>query len=464
MEGLRSRSAENNVADDQANDREDLPPEEVQVNDDTVNTDDFYEPNASASEGDVSLSRSHLPITTFASRPGTAMGVIPYGTREGNSFHDAAIKRLETKFDLNASGLTLFLQEVQHRAALFYWVPNFNVPTLTGLMYFFANYGRITLSTVQSYAKTYLGKQTRKFQNALMIHSFLYGSLTDSAKLRVNTKTNDWRLKITSSTGIVRFYEDGLCLLKTILSLTEVQTPFTTISIRRKFMQLGDLMAHVDSNIQTFHEKVHELETKLLSTGNQIEDTDLMVHLNNAYATVPDEEFTKYMKLRWDEYLEGLRTMDAKTLRDLAENKYKVLSEESKWKQPSDAQRRIVALEAAVMDAKAAVRDANERTELQLKAFNASKQTEKKTSNRDKNGIQRWKLKEPKDGESHQMVRKGNTYHWCPFHASWTAHKPDECRQNPQVKKDGADKDNSPPSGLKAAAACLEVDDNGWDF
>jgi hypothetical protein len=47
----------------------------------------------------------------------------------------------------------------------------------------------------------------------------------------------------------------------------------------------------------------------------------------------------------------------------------------------------------------------------------------------------KWKLKEPKDGESNtkRVFQDGEkkTYHWCPHHKMWTIHKPEECKKFP---------------------------------
>jgi hypothetical protein len=81
----------------------------------------------------------------------------------------------------------------------------------------------------------------------------------------------------------------------------------------------------------------------------------------------------------------------------------------------------------------------------QIKDWTSSKWGERETSNVKpySDDKYKWKLKQPKDGESttKKVLADGKLkkYHWCEYHKLWTIHSPKECKKQPigkpRVKK-----------------------------
>ena len=57
------------------------------------------------------------------------------------------------------------------------------------------------------------------------------------------------------------------------------------------------------------------------------------------------------------------------------------------------------------------------------------------------NGMQKWKLQAPKEGEPREKRKNNNLYFLCTFHEFWTAHKPEDCKLD-QKNKDGEKKED----------------------
>jgi hypothetical protein len=151
----------------------------------------------------------------------------------------------------------------------------------------------------------------------------------------------------------------------------------------------------------------------------------------------------------------------------MADNKYKALVESTRWNQPSDEEKRIVALTAQL--------DAFKK--VNAKPGNKDKKggkTDKKEKSNSKGGdmgapeYPDWKVKPPGKGEKHAMRKDKKTFFWCPNHNAgkglWVVHKPSDC--NNQPKGDG-DPSNKRPEGkpkqltvAKALQAIMEHDDD----
>ena len=231
------------------------------------------------------------------------------------------------------------------------------------------------------------------------------------------------------------------------------------LSLKASFQGLDAILMQLDSNITLFHEEVYSLETQLQARGETISDMDLMLNLTKAYKSVNDQGFTTYMNRIWDELLEGMRPLTATQYKSYAENRYKILMEREEWKKPSATDCQILALQADV-------KLVNERANQAVMAMAAKTRTPDKVSPPGKwkdnpnrvNGMQKWKLQAPKEGEPREKRKNNNLYFWCTFHGFWTAHKPEDCKLDPK-NKDGEPEESG---ALMAASARVEEEIDDW--
>ena len=104
-------------------------PDDVDDDDDD-DDDEFYDPP----QGDDMTHESSTYAPVFAPLPSmVTTSILEYGTRSANSLYEGAVRPLETRYDLSSEHLLKFLLEIEHRARAYFWSPNFNVITATGL-------------------------------------------------------------------------------------------------------------------------------------------------------------------------------------------------------------------------------------------------------------------------------------------------------------------------------------------
>lgn len=175
-------------------------------------------------------------------------------------------------------------------------------------------------------------------------------------------------------------------------------------------------MAAINDNITKFNEYVKTQREMLEARGE--ETKELLVNLFKGYKNVTNRHVTTYIETKEDKYNEG-KDIDADTLMELAESKYRTLVESERWKEPTKEEKKIVALTA-------------ELTQLKKKKTNNKGKKEKDKDNQTKMNQKKkepWYLMTPKEGEPHTKMVKNKEYHWCPNHATngkWVRHKPSE--------------------------------------
>lgn len=161
---------------------------------------------------------------------------------------------------------------------------------------------------------------------------------------------------------------------------------------------------------------------------------DLLVNLFKGLKSASDPLFVSYIQEKQDRYNEGTDyTVDQLLM--LAENKYKELVEAEEWNQPTEEQKKIIAL----TDQLGKFEKANKDLSKKLKAGNSNNGTKSskqdhnkrtsKQSNKDKPKYPEWKHQEPGTGDPRSKTVKGKTYYWCKHHKLWTAHKEADCKK-----------------------------------
>jgi hypothetical protein len=381
------------------------------------------------------------PTIHFALSPAWAQtSLLDYNSKTGSTIFRSNTAPLEPAYDLNPSDLSAFLQKMQRRSRKAAWETNMMVPVNGQGRDFFTSYGTISLEDCQLFAATYTGQPTRLAQNAYQMATCLEESLTDAAIQKVETQSD--RYMINGS-------PDGLCLLKCIIIDGAIDTRYTTLHIKEKLQQLHTYMIKVEHNVPAFNTEVKLLEKSLIARGETPVESDMLLNLFNGYKANADANFHTYILKNYEEYLDGDRNFTTNQLMTRAENKYKQLTQDEVWMKPSEQQEQIVALTATIQ-------------QLKEKPTSKPKPTKKEKKGPPAGAYPAWKLEAPAAGAPLTKTSNDRTYHWCPAHALWTAHKPADC-----TKKSPTSTPTTSPAGLQATSLAaltqsLESEDD-WE-
>ena len=176
------------------------------------------------------------------------------------------------------------------------------------------------------------------------------------------------------------------------------------------------------------------------------------------YKACSDPHFVKYIKDRQDEYNDGA-DYTVETMMEKAINKYRNLMEDGEWRQPSEQDKQILALTAALNKLQ------NKSTKKSTKSDSGTgkkKDTTKKEEKSTDDGKKKkkreypdWKLKAPADGEPKTKKVQERTYHWCKYHKMWTAHKESDCQKG--SGNDQSNNNNSNQSRLQLNATMATI-------
>ena len=212
----------------------------------------------------------------------------------------------------------------------------------------------------------------------------------------------------------------GLLLLKVIIQASSIDSNATTSAVRMALASLDEYMPTVKDDISKFNAYVLTQVELLKARGHDTQD--LTVNLFKAYGTVKDAKFREYIALKESEYEENSEEIPYEKLMLLAENKYKIRKVRQTWNERTPEEEKIIALEAYIKKLgkpKPPSKDPKK----------TPKDPRKKTP-KDKGGREPepWMLVAPKDGEPKEKSVENKTWHWCPKHAKWTRHKPEDCK------------------------------------
>lgn len=353
----------------------------------------------------------------FALTPARAVqGLIDYTTRYGQRVYEMATQSLETKFDCKPDKLRLFVDTFRKRANSANWTTTLQIP-IDGHNYDLTdNYGFVTYDQIRAHAMTYINTQSRNYQNAYQMYECLFATLTDEARIKVATRSNEYT---------VLDQPDGLLYFKAIIATAQVDTPATVSQIRQKLMNLSQHMQDVGSDIEQFNIDVQTYVMALVARGQTT--SDLLVNLFRGYKSTSDETFRKYIGDREDDYNDGTLDLTPERLMSLAVNKYRTLVDDNSWNQESSQQKQIVALNAQLQKL---IGERNKKptpTNKDAKPKPSFKGKDNKATKNRK--YPDWKYKAPTGNEPRAKSIKGKQFYWCKHHELWCEHKEEECRK-----------------------------------
>ena len=351
------------------------------------------------------------------------------------SIYDASIAPLyrssEEYFDLQADGLTLFLNKLNERAMEFGWNENIllmeNDPEQIGGdgTYLLDAHSVFPLEHIQAVERHYNATESRTSQNSHMLAKAILSSLTPEAVNRVNARKSDWVLSIDLG-GEQSDMICGACLLKVVLIISQQETRSTMSHVIEQLNDLQPLMMEADYNIESFHVKVNELVNKILKAQKPIPE-NLLMSLFTAYQTVPDEDFIRFIRNKKDKYTDEELDLNPTMLMQAAEKKYyDLVNIQKTWRAPSEADKKIAALTATVNTLQKKLKKGKT-----TQSGNGSGKEQRKSA---KPGKPDWLVKQIKPRNVKDTREWNNkTWRWCcpesggKCKGKWVTHLADKC-------------------------------------
>ena len=354
--------------------------------------------------------------------------------------------KLSVEIDGTPENLNLVLDAIEEKAVSTGWLDTvLKIHLENGEhMDLLTQYGQLTMEQVKHHVGTYIDKNVRAAQDSMMMYSCLSNSMTQEARKKILLYKNEYYFNDRIPSGAL--------LLKVLIRESYVDTNATIKFVRENLSSLDVYMVKVDSDIEKFNQYVYQNLLKLKSHGQTT--SDLMANLFKGYAKASDKVFVAYIAKKEDDYDEG-RDCGHVQLMLLALQKYKTLTEAGKWNAPTDAEAKIIALEAEVTKLKA--KNNGHTNKYNNKSKNSYKNTDNSGKDHGKSpGTKQppeWMTTKPKEGESHTKMVSGKEYHWCNNHQAWTRHKPSECKGKgykfPSKKSDDTEKKRKPDDNSK---------------
>ena len=418
-------------------------------------------PAGPGQDGEQGLNEGNpLAAIPFALVPAQAtQGVIDYRRAEGvktfqnatrSVYHDSS-----ESFNCDQDGLWDFMQLVEQRCNMMgiktiFQVPHRDTPFAEPVaLDFLSNHGRITRQETQVHAASYVATMTRDAQDSTMLYHMLWNSLSAAGRTKVGVKSDQFTIGQLPA---------GVPFLKVIIEDSGVETHATVSNIRNQLAALDEYMVSVDSDVKKFNIQVKTLIRGLRNHGQM--STDLLIHLFKGYKAAKDDEFNRFIKHKEELYEEG-DDMDAESLMEKAEGKYKILLNRGEWKASPQSDKRILALEAKIRNLE---KTGNSTTKSPGKDKKENPKAPPKANK--KREIADWMKATPKSGEENKPKKvDGKEYWWCTALQRWCQHKPVDCRalkQNKEKKFTGK-KDQKKLKFAKALEAIDGHDDDESD-
>jgi hypothetical protein len=224
---------------------------------------------------------------------------------------------------------------------------------------------------------------------------------------------------------------------------------------------LDEYMPTVNDDITKFNQYVMAQVELLKARGRDTQD--LTVNLFKAYGTVKDTKFREYIAQKESEYEENNEEIPYEKLMLLAENKYKIRKVRQTWNERTPEEEKIIALEAQIKKmGKIDNKKAGGKGKGSGKEHDKKKPTPKDKDKKNK-GVREpepWMLIAPKEGEAKEKTAENKKWYWCPKHAKWTRHKPEDCKGiNSKFDKKDKNKDKRGRLARAVTALAEESDD-----
>eukprot|EP00980_Cylindrotheca_fusiformis_P028642 scaffold22623_cov213-Cylindrotheca_fusiformis.AAC.2 len=359
--------------------------------------------------------------------------------------HGAEIFKANTKpfgelYDLDPQQLGEFITTVEQRSTRASWTANFQVPTNGGTFDFFKNYGRVSLADCQAFARMYVGQQNRLAQNSFQIAECLVDSLTTEARQRVRANKERYTFHKRP---------DGLCFLKCVIMDGAIDTVYTTLNLKEQMQNLNTMMVRVvDNNVIKFNTEVTKNLKHARSVGTTRRDPSRQSNVPGLH----QQTIRRVCGWRYQFHGGAVDGQGRQQIQTVGQRGGSL-----------DASKRGTATNCGTYGGSSWNAGQSKTT---LVATTHREGFKPGPTNKSGKGRQReyaaWKLQAPKESEPKVKQHSGRTYHWCPHHKLWTAHKPADCTRG------GTAPTPDPPRTVRSlqattvAALVAGMDDESW--
>ncbi len=297
--------------------------------------------------------------TPFARAPGELLSgeYLDYSSRTGMNLYKMSTESLHSSpeecFDLQADGLTHFMNKLKARAHEMGWDQNVllietDLDNMGGPnSHFLDSHGTFTLEHIQQVEAHHNAQQSRTSQNSFMMCKAILNSLTPEATTRVNNRGSEWIIK-TEVDGEEMEIASGVCLLKVILIISQQETKSTMAHILQQLTDLHPLMDESDCNIEAFNIKINELINKVRKADRSVPES-LLMSLFDVCASVPDQDFRECVRTKRNKCTDEDLDLNPSLLMQGAEQKcFDLVNNQRTWRAPSEADKKIAALTTTV--------------------------------------------------------------------------------------------------------------------
>jgi hypothetical protein len=283
-----------------------------------------------------------------------------------------------------------------------------------------------------------------------MMFTFLRDSMTPGVRARMSTDFEKFQ---------IQGHNNGPCYLKALL-ITKyyVETKATNFHLRQKRQRLTKTMSEMKSDIAMFNEHVQQIVQNLAAGGET--SSDLLVNVFDAYLSVQDHAFQRYIEHKKETYYDGSEEITINALMDMALNKYNQLKQDGHWEAKSPEQEQIVALIAQLQKVQ-------HKPEPNKTPSGEPIVKKKKKTGTGARKYPDWRYE--RNRTNIKLEHEGKTYHWCDHHQMWCEHMTEDCRAKkknpdtvtkvPKDKKGGEETDRSLSVAAKALVAITENQD-----
>ena len=364
-------------------------------------------------------------------------GILDYSTTASKKLYKSATTSLcdtQDKYNCEPDEMLNFLRELNTRAIEYgwndevsgiLWIPQDVNDPAADLRYLPREYGTISIDSITSFERTYLGRELRTSQDSYMLYMCLLNSLTKEAKMKIQIWENEYIILNHQGTRI----PSGNLLLKVIIRESHLDTNATTQSIRTKLSNLDRYIATIGNDITKFNGYVKGLVQSLAARGERTED--LLSNLFKGYQAVSDRMFLKYIAGKQEKYEEG-KLYSPDQLMQLADNKYHLLKEKGTWDTPSESEEKILALETKIAELTRSTKETRGSKRKKTGTDSERKNPEKRSNREEK---PKWMYQRPSDDDL-KKPRTWNGAQWWFCHRDtggkcegvYRIHKPQDCK------------------------------------
>lgn len=208
------------------------------------------------------------------------------------------------------------------------------------------------MAEFRDHAIDYIGVRDRTAQNAAMMYHFLFASLTQEARNKVN---------IDPTLFTILGVSDGLCFLRTIITKSQLDTISTVKTLRGRLGELPTKLVELSGNIIDFHQHVNTIMNALDSYSQVY--PEVILNLFKAYKQIEEREFSTYIMITRHGYNANPMAYQPQTLMETVENHYKLAIESGTWESnlANKETSKIAALRSEIEALKANVTPNNNR-------------------------------------------------------------------------------------------------------